>query len=242
MASCVRSGSLSRRRSGRISRTPRPVVTRSSKSRPASPLSPMRVSPGRIASVRRACTSNAAATSRSPIFGLCWKTGWETALQAVAEARAELARRQALRPKTLTSAGRAAILALGDGLHQVWDDLPPPTRTASNYCTPLLDEVNITVHRDRSQGHADLVLRWKGATLSELTTPPSASHQRSAPMRTPSAWSPPDCPLPRRQDRLDPQLARPQACLAWTRDPVGASALAGDRRRRAHSAPACRST
>lgn len=51
----------------------------------------------------------------------------------------------------------------------------------------MLDEVNITVHRDRSQGHADLVLRWKGATLSELTTPPCASHQRSAPMRTPSA-------------------------------------------------------
>jgi len=34
---------------------------------------------------------------------------------------AELARRQALRPKTLTSAERAAILALGDDLHQVWD-------------------------------------------------------------------------------------------------------------------------
>ena len=49
------------------------------------------------------------------------ETSWETALQAVAEAQAELARRQALRPKTLTSAERAAILALGDDLHQVWD-------------------------------------------------------------------------------------------------------------------------
>ncbi len=62
------------------------------------------------------------------------ETGWETALQAVAEAQAELARRQALRPKTLTSAERAAILPLGDDLHQVWAHLPPPTRTASNYC------------------------------------------------------------------------------------------------------------
>ena len=82
----------------------------------------MTVRPGRSASVRRACASNAAATSRSPIFfraGL--ETSWETALQAVAEAQAELARRQALRPKTLTSAERAAILALGDDLHQVWD-------------------------------------------------------------------------------------------------------------------------
>ena len=162
-------------------------MTRSSKSRPASPLSPMTVRPGRSASVRRACASNAA-TSRSPSSaGL--ETSWETALQAVAEAQAELARRQALRPKTLTSAERAAILALGDDLHRSGTHLPPPTRTASNYCTPSLDEVNITVHRDRGQGHANLVLRWKGGALSELTTPPSASHQRSAPMRTPLAWS-----------------------------------------------------
>lgn len=49
--------------------------------------------------------------------------------------------------------------------------------------------MNITGHRDRSQGHADLVLRWKGGALSELTTPPSASHQRSVPMRTLLAWS-----------------------------------------------------
>ena len=85
-----------------------------------------------------------------------------------------------------------------------------------------------------------LVLRWKGGALGELTTPSSVSHLRSAPMRTPSAGPPPDRPLPRRQDRLDPQLARPQARLAWTRDPAGASALAADRRRRAHSAAVCR--
>ena len=137
------------------------------------------------AGVREQCGGNFA----FPDLRAGLETSWETALQAVAEAQAELARRQALRPKTLTSAERAAILASATTCTRSGTHLPPPTRTASNYCTPLLDEVNITGHRDRSQGHADIVLRWKGGALSELTTPPSASHQRSAPMRTPSAWS-----------------------------------------------------
>src|SRR5438552_10365979 len=42
------------RRSGRTRCSPSPVVTRSSKSRPANPLSPIRVSPGRSAAVRAA--------------------------------------------------------------------------------------------------------------------------------------------------------------------------------------------
>ena len=35
----------------------------------------------------------------------------------------------------------------------------------------LLDEVNISVHRDHGHGHADLMLRWKGGAISELTVP-----------------------------------------------------------------------
>lgn len=117
------------------------------------------------------------------------ETGWETALQAVAEAQAELARRQALRPKTLTSAERAAILALGDDLHQIWDAPATTDKDRKQLLHTLAGSSEHHRARDRGQGHADLVLRWKGAALSELTTPPSASHQRSAPMRTPSAWS-----------------------------------------------------
>ena len=69
------------------------------------------------AGVREQCGGNFA----FPDLRAGLETSWETALQAVTEAQAELARRQALRPKTLTSAERAAILALGDDLHQVWD-------------------------------------------------------------------------------------------------------------------------
>jgi hypothetical protein len=35
----------------------------------------------------------------------------------------------------------------------------------------LAEEVNITVHRNRSDPHADLILRWKGGAISELTVP-----------------------------------------------------------------------
>ena len=79
------------------------------------------------------------------------EAGWETALQAVAGAEAELARRQALRPKTLSSAERAAILALGDDLHQVWDAPATTSKDRKQLLHTLLDEVNITVHRDRSR-------------------------------------------------------------------------------------------
>jgi hypothetical protein len=99
------------------------------------------------------------------------EASWETALQAVADAEAELARRQALRPKTLTSAERAAILALGDDLHQVWDAPATTSKDRKQLLHTLLDEVNITVHRDPSQGHAGLIMRWKGGAISELTVP-----------------------------------------------------------------------
>ncbi|HME65108.1 MAG TPA: recombinase family protein, partial [Streptosporangiaceae bacterium] len=46
------------------------------------------------------------------------ETEWNTALQQLADAEAELARRQTARPKTLTPAERGAILALGDDLGQ----------------------------------------------------------------------------------------------------------------------------
>ncbi len=35
----------------------------------------------------------------------------------------------------------------------------------------LLDEVNITLHRDDPDPHASLILRWKGGAISELTVP-----------------------------------------------------------------------
>jgi DNA invertase Pin-like site-specific DNA recombinase len=97
------------------------------------------------------------------------ETEWEHALRHAADTDAELARRQAARPKTLTPAERAHILALGDDLAQVWSAPTTTDRDRKQLLRTLLDEVNITAHRDAAEPHAGLLLRWKGGALSDLT-------------------------------------------------------------------------
>jgi DNA invertase Pin-like site-specific DNA recombinase len=99
------------------------------------------------------------------------ETEWNTALQQLADAEAELARRQTARPKPLTPAERAAILALGDDLGQVWDAPTTADKDRKQLLRTLLDEVNITARRDDPGPHARLVLRWKGGAITELTVP-----------------------------------------------------------------------
>jgi DNA invertase Pin-like site-specific DNA recombinase/transposase-like protein len=99
------------------------------------------------------------------------ETAWEKALTELAAAEAELTRRQAARPATLTAAERAAILALGDDLTAVWDAPSTTGKDRKQLLRTLLEEVNITVRRDHDSGHADLVLRWKGGAITELAIP-----------------------------------------------------------------------
>ena len=99
------------------------------------------------------------------------ETGWEQALRELADAEAELARRQAARPKALSAQERAAVLALGDDLGAVWDAPTTTDKDRKQLLRTLLDEVNITLHRDDPGPHASLVLRWKGGAISELTVP-----------------------------------------------------------------------
>jgi hypothetical protein len=99
------------------------------------------------------------------------ETEWNTALQQLADAEAELTRRESSRPRTLTAAERTAILALGDDLHQVWDAPTTTDKDRKQLLRTLLGEVNITLHRDDTDPHASLVLRWKGGAISELTVP-----------------------------------------------------------------------
>jgi len=96
---------------------------------------------------------------------------WEQAMREQADAEAELARREAARPKTLTSGERAAILALGDDLGAIWNAPTTTDKDRKQLLRTLLDEVNITLRRDDPGPHASLVLRWKGGAISELTVP-----------------------------------------------------------------------
>jgi DNA invertase Pin-like site-specific DNA recombinase len=99
------------------------------------------------------------------------ETAWEKALTELAVAEAELARRQAARPAALTSSERAAILALGDDLPAVWDAPSTTDKDRKQLLRTLLEEVSITIRRAHDCGHADLIVRWKGGAITELTIP-----------------------------------------------------------------------
>ena len=99
------------------------------------------------------------------------ETEWNTALQALADAEAELARREAARPKTLTPQEKSTILALGDDLPAVWSAPTTTDKDRKQLLRSLLDEVNISVHRDHTDAHAELVLRWKGGAITDLRVP-----------------------------------------------------------------------
>ena len=85
--------------------------------------------------------------------------------------RSRANRREKARPATLTEPERAAILALGDDLGQVWNAPTTTDKDRKQLLRTLLNEVTITVHRDQIEGHAELLLRWKGGAISELTVP-----------------------------------------------------------------------
>ena len=99
------------------------------------------------------------------------ETEWNSALQALADAEAELTRRETARPKTLSAEQRAAILALGDDLGGVWSAPTTTDKDRKKLLRTLIEEVNITVSRDDPEPHAALVVRWKGGAISELTVP-----------------------------------------------------------------------
>ena len=96
---------------------------------------------------------------------------WEAALQELARAEAELARRELARPKALSEKERAAVLALGDDLGQVWEAPTTTDRDRKALLHTLLQEVNVTVRRDEGAGSAEMVLRWKGGAITELSVP-----------------------------------------------------------------------
>ena len=99
------------------------------------------------------------------------ETEWNTALQALADAEAELARRETARPKTLTPQEKSAILALGDDLAEAWSAPTTTDKDRKQLLRSLLEEVNIAVHRDHTDAHAELLLRWKGGAITDLSVP-----------------------------------------------------------------------
>ena len=91
---------------------------------------------------------------------------WEESLSALEAAKAELARREAERPRVLSEAERASLLTVGADLNAAWHAPTTAPRDRKELLRTLLDEVIIKVERDKYAAH--VTMRWKGGALTEL--------------------------------------------------------------------------
>jgi hypothetical protein len=91
---------------------------------------------------------------------------WEKCLRELERAKAELARREQLRPRTLSVDERIRLLALGADLFKAWQAPTTSPRDKKELLRTLLEEVIITVHKDEHRAH--LTLRWRGGALTDI--------------------------------------------------------------------------
>jgi hypothetical protein len=91
---------------------------------------------------------------------------WEESLGALETAKAELARREAERPRILSREERSRIGTLGPDLATVWSAATTTARDRKELIGTLIEEVIVKVERDKSAAH--LTLRWKGGALTEI--------------------------------------------------------------------------
>lgn len=105
---------------------------------------------------------------------------WEQCLLALEQARSELARREQLRPRTLSGDERERVLALGQDLQRLWAAPSTSLRDKKELLRTLLEEVNVSVYRE--QYRALLKLHWRGGLITECDV--SLPRSRPAAMRT----------------------------------------------------------
>jgi DNA invertase Pin-like site-specific DNA recombinase/predicted DNA-binding transcriptional regulator AlpA len=105
---------------------------------------------------------------------------WEISLRQHETAKAELARREQQRPKTLSADERSRLLALGADLSEVWQAPTTAPRDKKELLRALLEEVIITVNK--SEYRSRLTLRWRGGALAEINL--DLPRRRAAPVRT----------------------------------------------------------
>lgn len=105
---------------------------------------------------------------------------WEKHLHDLEQAQQELARREQLRPRTLSAQERRSLLTLGKDLQRLWHAPTLSVRDRKQLLRTLIEEVTVTVHREQYLAH--LKLRWRGGKLTEcdVTLPRS----RPATIRT----------------------------------------------------------
>src|ERR1700761_1221482 len=91
---------------------------------------------------------------------------WEERLRALDAAKAERERRERERPRVISEAERNRLLDLGPDLAVVWNAPTTTPRDRKELLRTLIEEVTISVDRDKAAGR--LILRWKGGALNEI--------------------------------------------------------------------------
>ena len=134
---------------------------------------------------------------------------WEAKLASLADAEAELARREAARPRTLSDDERRALAALGADVGRVWSAPTTTDRDRKELLRTLLEDVRVDVHRDERRAELDAALagRRRHRTGRRTARRPSAHQPHRRGHHRPAA--PARRPLPRRHHRRHPQPPRP---------------------------------
>lgn len=91
---------------------------------------------------------------------------WEKCLRELDNAKADLARREAQRPRTLSAEDRDRLLALGTDLLTAWQAPTTSPRDKKELLRTVLEEVIIAVQREQRLAH--LTLRWRGGAISDI--------------------------------------------------------------------------
>ena len=91
---------------------------------------------------------------------------WEESLVALEAARADLARREEERPRVLSAEERLSLATLGTNLADVWNATTTTPRDRKELLGTLVEEVILTVERDKSAAH--IAVRWKGGALTDI--------------------------------------------------------------------------
>jgi DNA invertase Pin-like site-specific DNA recombinase len=92
---------------------------------------------------------------------------WENRLRELADAEAELRRRDLLRPDPIPPDQLKRIQSLGTDLQQLWTAPTTTDRDRKELLRTLIEEVLIDVQRNENPVH--LTLRWRGGAITSLT-------------------------------------------------------------------------
>jgi DNA invertase Pin-like site-specific DNA recombinase/predicted DNA-binding transcriptional regulator AlpA len=94
---------------------------------------------------------------------------WENKLRDLAHAEADLRRRESLQPVSISPEQLLRLRVLSTDLKQVWYAATTTDRDRKELLRTVLEEVVLNLKR--TEGHAHLILRWRGGAITTLDVP-----------------------------------------------------------------------